>query len=207
MPQGQFGSVGRVCLTAAAVSLFACVTPPPRRPIKDASPTVPDASGGSVAVDAGSTYQPPPVAPDAAPPSGDAGAPDAGAAADGPGAVNAGATTYAAILKQVLAPGCTAPNGACHSVLRHQYFLFAESEQMRSYMLLVPTAAKVGTVPARVMQLITHVIPSDPKNPTSVSMPPQSGDRLGNPPVRKPPLTPDQVKILQTWAQAGCQYE
>jgi hypothetical protein len=203
MPQGQFG---RVCLTAAAaVSLFACVTPPPRRPpSRDASPTVPDA-GSAVAVDSATKMDPPPlVSPDAAVSAADGGSPDTGVAPD---AVAAAPSTYAAILKQVLAPGCTAPNGACHSVLRHQYFLFAETEQMRSYMLLVPTAAKVGTVPARVMQLITHVIPSDPKNPTSVSMPPQSGDRLGNPPVRKPPLTPEQVKLLQTWAQAGCKYE
>jgi hypothetical protein len=114
-----------------------------------------------------------------------------------------GAVTFTKVFTEVLVPGCSAPNGACHSVARDQYFLFAEGQQARSHMLLVPTAATVGTIPSRVNTLLSYASPTMAGNPNSVRMPPQSGANLGNPPVRKPPLTTEQLALIRTWAMTG----
>ena len=111
--------------------------------------------------------------------------------------------TFTKIYTEILVPGCTGPNGACHSVVRDQNFIFAEGMQARSYMLLVPTAPNVGTIPARVMTLLNYVTPTNAGNPNSVRMPPQSGPNLGNPPTLKPPLTADKVALIRTWAMTG----
>jgi hypothetical protein len=211
-----------VCLLLAAATSLACVEPPKRRPVRDAGTSMESGgssgtagsggsggsggfggSGGSFAGSGGSggggsgggsvDAQRDPV---------DAGR-DTGSPSDGPTA----SPTFATVFTQILSPGCTAPNNACHSVLRSQYFIFAPNAQMRSYMLLVPTPAQAGAIPARVMRLLTHVTPTNPAVPTSVSMPPQSGPRLGNPPVMKPPLTADQLGTLRAWATSGAKYE
>jgi hypothetical protein len=211
-----------VCLVlAAAASLVGCVEPPPRRRpvLRDAGTSTQSGGitgsgggggygggsdgtvGGSGGLGAGGSgggsvdAQRDPL---------DAGGDTSSPASDaGPQA----APTFATIFTQILSPGCTAPNGACHSVLRSQYFIFAPTAQMRSYMLLVPMPAQAGAIPARVMRLLTHVTPTNPAMPTSVSMPPQSGPRLGTPPVRKPPLTADQLGTLRAWATSGAKYE
>jgi hypothetical protein len=215
MPQPVHTSV--LGLAAAVLSLLACV-PEPTHKKADASPAAAPGTGGagglsegpgsggtggggSDAGGTGGTVSQPPPAPDAR-----AAADSAPVAADA-SSPPAGAASFMALYSQILTPGCTGPNGACHSVLRHQYFLFAEGEQMKSYMLLVPTAAKAGTVPQRVMSLLSHVTPSKAGDPSSVEMPPQSGPRLGNPPLKKPPLTADQIARLKEWAMGGAKYE
>jgi hypothetical protein len=119
----------------------------------------------------------------------------------------AGASTFVGLYNQIFSPGCTAANGACHSVLRSKYFLFASGEQMKSYMMIVPTPAKTGAMPQRVTTILNHVVPSNPADKTSVSMPPQTGKNLGTPPVRLPPLTPEQVNAIRAWGMSGAKYE
>ena len=128
----------------------------------------------------------------------DAGGPTEGGAGDGGGAA---LPTFTKVYTEILVPGCTGPNGACHSSVRDNYFHFAEGMQARSYMLLVNTTPRVGVIPPRVKTLIDHVVPKSPN--AAVEMPPQSGPLLGNPPLRKPPLTPAQVAVIKAWAEGG----
>ncbi len=145
-------------------------------------------SGGVVRADAGGA------------PRVDAGRLDTGApSTDAAPAAPAG-PTFTRIFTEILAPGCTAPNNACHSVPRDQYFLFNAGMKDRSYMLLVNEIPRVGTIPGRVNTLLNYVTPQG-NNP--VRMPPQSGENLGNPPVRKPPLTAEQIQTIRTWASSG----
>jgi hypothetical protein len=110
------------------------------------------------------------------------------------------APTFTRIYNEILTPGCTAPNNACHSVPRDQYFLFAEGAKDRSYMLLINEMPRMGTIPGRVNTLLSYVTP---QNGNPVRMPPQSGENLGNPPIRKPPLTMEQIQTIRTWASSG----
>ncbi len=124
-----------------------------------------------------------------------------GETASGDGGTTA-APTFTKIYTEILVPGCTAP-GACHTTLKDQYFIFAEGMQMRSHMLLVPSAPNVGTIPMRVNTLLSYVTPQNPAMPNVVRMPPQSGPNLGTPPVMKPPLTAAQVAQIRAWAMNG----
>lgn len=129
---------------------------------------------------------------------------DAAPAETGGAEVSApGASTFTKIYTEILVPGCTGPNGACHSVARDQYFLFAEGQQAKSHMLLVPAAPNAGSIPQRVTTLLNYVTPTNPANPKSVRMPPQSGSNLGNPPLLKPPLTSEQIGLIRMWAMSG----
>lgn len=133
--------------------------------------------------------------------SGGASGGDAGGSPDGGGG---GVMTFTQLYTSMLVPGCTgAAAGACHNVARDQYFLFADGMVDRSYMLLVPQAPVVGTIPQRVNTLLSYVTPTNPNNPNSVRMPPQSGPNLGNPPTMKPPLTAAQVAAIRAWAMGG----
>jgi hypothetical protein len=129
---------------------------------------------------------------------------DAAQAETGGGSGGApGAPTFTKIYTEILVPGCTGPSGACHSVARDQYFMFAEGQQAKSHMLLVPAAPNAGSIPQRVMTLLNYVTPTNAANPKSVRMPPQSGANLGNPPLLKPPLTSEQIGLIRMWAMSG----
>jgi hypothetical protein len=209
-----------LCLPLTASALLLACTPEPTHKKNDGGVTVggtggsapppsaggsggsslPGGSGGSGG-SAGSSGNP--LTSDAAPP---ATTPPETTPADA-GAPAAGANTFVTLYNQVFAPGCTAANGACHSVLRSKYFLFASGEQMKSYMMIIPMPAKAGAIPQRVMTILNHVTPSNPGDKTSVTMPPQTGKNLGTPPVRLPPLTPDQVDAIKAWGMAGAKFQ
>jgi hypothetical protein len=125
---------------------------------------------------------------------------DAGGGDTGGGDTAGGTPTFTRVFNEILTPGCTAPN-ACHSIARDQYFHFAMKAQ--AHMLLVPTPPAANAIPMRVQTLLNQVKPTNPAMPNSVAMPPQSGANLGNPEVRKPPLTTAQVALIEAWARAG----
>jgi hypothetical protein len=193
-------------------SLVGCEPEPTHKKKRDGGVTIggtggttpepsPGGSGGTGG--SGGSGGSPSITSDAATPSTPTEAPsksDAGAPA-------AGGDTYVALFDKVFAPGCTAPNGACHSVMRSQYFIFASGKQMDSYKLLVPTPPKAGTIPQRVMTILSHVTPTKAGDPTTVRMPPQSGKNLGNPPVKLPPLNEEQIGAIKAWAMSGAKYE
>ena len=122
-----------------------------------------------------------------------------GGAADGGTDSGGTAPTFTKVFSEILMPGCTAPNGACHSTVRDQYFHFAD--KARAYMLLVNNPPAVGTIPPRVNTLLSYVTPQMAGG--APRMPPQSGPNLGNPPVRKPPLTVEQIATIRMWAMSG----
>jgi hypothetical protein len=99
------------------------------------------------------------------------------------------------------------PAGRCHQVVRDQYSVFNMGEEMRSYMLLVPSTPANGTIPQRVMTLLNYVTPTTAGNPATVRMPPQSGPNLGNPQIKRMPLTADQIAQIRMWAMTGAKFE
>ena len=104
-------------------------------------------------------------------------------------------------------PTCGGPTGRCHQVVRDTYFIFDTGMEMRSYMLLVPNTPAQGSIPQRVMTLLNYVTPTTAGNPATVRMPPQSGPNLGNPQIKRMPLTADQIAQIRTWAMTGAKYE
>ena len=133
---------------------------------------------------------------------GDARKPEAGGAEAGTGAV-----TFKKLFSDIFLPTCGGPTGRCHQVVRDNYFLFNMGDEMRSYMLLVPNAPANGTIPQRVMTLLGYVTPTTPGNLATVRMPPQSGANLGNPQIKRMPLTTEQIAQIRTWAMTGAKFE
>ena len=115
--------------------------------------------------------------------------------------------TFKKLFADVFLPTCGGPTGRCHQVVRDNYFMFNAGDEMRSYMLLVPSAPANGSIPQRVMTLLNYVTPTTPGNLATVRMPPQSGANLGNPPIKRMPLTADQIAQIRTWAMTGAKFE
>ena len=133
----------------------------------------------------------------------DGGKPEAGGSPD----AGTGAVTFKKLYAEVFNPTCGGPTGRCHQVVRDTYFIFDTGMEMRSYMLLVPNAPAQGSIPQRVMTLLNYVTPTTPGNPATVRMPPQSGPNLGNPQIKRMPLTAEQIAQIRTWAMTGAKFE
>jgi hypothetical protein len=115
--------------------------------------------------------------------------------------------TFKKLFADMFLPTCGGPTGRCHQVVRENYFLFNAGDEMRSYMLLVPSAPASGSIPQRVMTLLNYVNPMTAGNPATVRMPPQSGPNLGNPQIKRMPLTAEQIAQIRTWAMTGAKFE